>query len=147
LINHRTETKSNNFLRHGDQPAAQPAISDSYVYHMIATKYRAHLRRGQHHRNRQTAPQGADLPATAFRPVEREEEKRGFARSHDLARFLEAGDHEARPAPETDRVHATVHQQRLDTIRKSCRHYYRPVSRPCELPSRYGGLENIAAWG
>ena len=146
-INHRTGAKAGNLLRNGDQPVAQPAIPDSYVYHMIATKDRAHLCCGQHDCNWQAAPQGADLPAPAFRPVEREEEQGGFACSYGFAGLLEAGYRKTSSAPETDRVQATLHQQRLDAIRKPCRRYYRPTRRTREEPSRYCALEDIAARG
>jgi hypothetical protein len=85
---------------------------------MIATKYGAHLCCRQHDRNRQTAPQGADLPAPAFRPVECEEEQCGLARSYGFADLLEAGNRMTSSAPETDRVQATLYQQRLDAIRE-----------------------------
>jgi hypothetical protein len=114
---------------------------------MIATKDGAHLCCGQHDRNRQTAPQGADLPAPALRPVEREEEQRGFASSYGFADLFEAGNRKTSSAPETDRVHATLYQQRLDAIRKPCRRYYRPARRTREQPSRYRALQDIAARG
>jgi hypothetical protein len=146
-INHRTGAKAGNLPRNGDHPVAQPAIAYSYVYHMIATKDRAHLCRGQHDRNRQTAPQGADLPAPAFRPVERKEEQGGFARSDRFADLLEAGNRKTSSAPETDRVQATPHQQRLDAIRKPYRRYYRPACRTREEPSRHRVLEDVAPRG
>jgi hypothetical protein len=114
---------------------------------MIATKDRAHLCCGQHDRNGQAAPQGADLPAPALRPVEREQEQGGFARSYGFAGLLEAGYRKTSSAPETDRVQATLHQQRLDAIRKPSRRYDRPTRRTREEPSRYRALEYIAARG
>jgi hypothetical protein len=54
-INHRTRPKPGNLLRNSNQPIGQPAVSDSDVYHMIATKDRAHLRCGQNDRDRQAA--------------------------------------------------------------------------------------------
>jgi hypothetical protein len=114
---------------------------------MIAAKDRAHLCCGQHDCNRQTASQGADLPAPAFPPVEREEEQRGFARSHGFAGLLEAGNRKTSSAPETDRVQATLHQQRFDAIGKPYRRHYRPARRTREEPSRYRALEDVAARG
>jgi hypothetical protein len=146
-INHRTGAKAGNLLRNGDQPIGQPAIPDRYVYHMIATKDRGHLCCGQDDCNWQAPAQGADLPAPAFRTVEREKEQGGFARSYGFADLLEAGYRKTSSAPETDRVQATLHQQRLDAIRKPCRRYYRPTRRTREEPSRQRALEYIAARG
>jgi hypothetical protein len=146
-INNRTGPKAGNLLRNGDQPIAQPAIPDNYVYHMIATKDRAHLCGGQHDCNWQAARQGTDLSAPTFGPVEREEEQGGFARSYGFAGLLEAGYRYTSSAPETDRVQETLHQQRLDAIRKPRRRYYRPTRRTREEPSRYRALEDIAARG
>jgi hypothetical protein len=146
-INHHTGPKAGNLLCNGDQPVAQPAIPDSYVYHTIATKDGAHLCCGQHDPNRQIAPQGAGLPAPAFRPIEREEEQRGFAGSYGFADFLEAGNRKASSARQTDRVQTTLYQQRLDAIRKPCRRYYSPARRTREQPSRYGALQDIPTRG
>src|SRR6516165_12208922 len=112
---------------------------------MIATKDRAHLCCRQHDRNWQAPAQGADLPVPTLRPVEREEEQGGFARSYGFADLLEAGYRKTSSASETDRVQATLHQQRLDAIRKPCRRCNRAVRRTCEDPSRYRALEDIAA--
>src|SRR5215813_9715607 len=70
-INHRTRAKSGDLLRDGDQLAAQPAIPYRYVYHMIATKDRAHLRCGQNDRNGQTTRYRTHLPAAPLSPIER----------------------------------------------------------------------------
>jgi hypothetical protein len=114
---------------------------------MIATKDRAHLCCRQHDRNWQAPAQGADLPVPTLRPVEREEEQCGFARSYGFAGLLEAGYRKTSSAPETDRVQATLHQQRLDAIRKPSRGYDRPMRRTREKPPRQCALEYISARG
>ena len=126
-INHRSWAKAGNLLRNGDQPAAQPAKPDRYVYHMIATKDRAHLCRGQNDRSRQTAPGGADLPAPAFRPIEREDQQANFAGSHRVTDLLEPGNRETSPTGKTNHVQAPLHQQGLDAIREPGRYNYRPM--------------------
>jgi hypothetical protein len=114
---------------------------------MIATKDRAHLCCRQHDRNWQAPAQGTDLPVPTLRPVEREEEQCGFARSYGFAGLLEAGYRKTGSAPETDRVQATLHQQRLDAIRKPSRGYDRPTRRTREKPPRQRALEYISARG
>src|SRR6516164_4626254 len=114
---------------------------------MIATKDRAHLCCGQHDRNWQAAAQSENLPPPAFRTVEREKEQGGFARSYSFASFLEAGYRKTSSAPETDRVQATPHQQRLNVIRKPSRGYDRPTCRTREEPPRQRALEYIAPRG
>jgi len=68
-IDYRSRAKAGDLLRIGDQPAAYPATTKRYMYHMIATKDRADLRRSQHHCERQTAPQSSDLAASALGSV------------------------------------------------------------------------------
>jgi hypothetical protein len=46
-IDYRRRAKAGQLLGIDDQPAAYSATTDCYMYHMIATKHRAHLCRGQ----------------------------------------------------------------------------------------------------
>ena len=114
---------------------------------MIATKDRAHLCCGQHDRNRQTASHGADLPAPTFRPIECDEEQRGFSVTRGVADLLEASNRETSPAGETDHVAATLYQKSLDAIRKPRRRGYGPARRAYEKPSRYRDLKYVPARG
>jgi len=54
-IDYRSRAKAGKLLGIGDQPGAQPATTDRYMYHMIATKDRADLCRGQDGREWQIA--------------------------------------------------------------------------------------------
>jgi hypothetical protein len=53
-IDYRSRAKAGKLLGIGDQTAAQPAATDCYMYHMIATKHRADLCCGQDGREWQT---------------------------------------------------------------------------------------------
>jgi len=145
--NNRAAAKAGDFLCNRHKPTAQPAIPDSYVYHMIPSKDRAHLCCGQHYRNWQTATHGADLPASVFCPVDREKQQRGFALPHSFAGLLKAAVSDAGPASKTNPIQATLHQQRLDPIGKPRRRCYRAARDTCEDPARYRALEDIAARG
>jgi hypothetical protein len=83
--------------------------------------------------------------AASLSTIQREEEQAGFTRSHGFGGLLEAGNCATGSTPETDAVHATAHQQRLDAIRKACWCCYCPARRACEEPSRYRALKDIAA--
>jgi hypothetical protein len=112
---------------------------------MIAPKDRAHLRRGQRHRYWQIAPKSADLAASAFRPIECDEDQPGFPGAHGLAHLLESSNRETSAAGETKHLAATPHQQSLDAIRKLVRRCHRPAGRACEEASGYRKFKYISA--
>jgi hypothetical protein len=88
------------------------------MYHMIATKDRAHLSRGQHDRERQITPEGPDLPTSTLGSIQCREQQRGLPGAGGLAYLLKSGNGETGPARETDCIAAPLRQPSLDAIRE-----------------------------
>ena len=87
------------------------------MYHMIAAKHRAHLRRRQHGHQWQMNPQRTDLVAPTLGPVECLKQQPGFSSADGLADFLKPGNGEPRPARKPNRINAALHQKSLDAVR------------------------------
>ena len=121
-IDYRPRAKAGELFRIADQPAAQPAAAERYMYHMIAAKNRAHLGRGQHGRNRQVPPERTDLAAPALGAVQCRQQQGRLSGADGFAHLLETGNRETGPARQSDRLAAALRQQRLDAIRKPWRH-------------------------
>jgi hypothetical protein len=117
-IDYRSRAKAGKLLGIGDQTAAQPAATDCYMYHMIATKHRADLCCGQDGREWQTPSQSTDLATPAFGSIQCGKQQRGFPGAHRFTDLLEAGNGETGSACETDRVAAALRQQNLDAVCK-----------------------------
>jgi hypothetical protein len=80
------------------------------MYHMIAAKDPTHLCRGKHGRKWQIATESSDLAAPALGSVRCRKQQRGLSGTDRLANFLKAGDRNAGPPRQTDRLTATLRQ-------------------------------------
>jgi hypothetical protein len=115
-IDYRTRPETGKFLRNRDQSFAQPVAADGCIYRMITTKDGADLDRVEHDHDRQFVSNRAYFAATAFAPVEREEQQRRFSRSHRAQHLLKPGYRRARSSGKAYNLATTLHQQTLDAI-------------------------------
>ena len=93
-------------------------MTDCDMYHTIAAKHRGQLCRGQDRREWQTPSQRTDLAASALGSIQCRKQHRGSPGTHRFTHLLKPGDGETSPPRETDRVAASLGQQKLDAICK-----------------------------
>jgi hypothetical protein len=115
------------------------------MYHMIATKNRAHFGHAQHSHQRQIGRESADLRAPASRSIQRRQQQRDFSAADCIAYLLKPGNSETAAARQTDRFTATLGQHTLDPTSEFRRYGYRTACGTREELLCRRLLENLTA--